>query len=99
MSDRYDQVTTNFNKLIKATNEKPEFIRLCQKCYNEFGENIGDDGYPQNERDVVLTVAFGAKVVPTAFPVLCFHCGSGYKMTEEWLLFRNRSKESIKKRV
>ena len=99
MSDRYDQVTESFGRLVKTTNEKPEFIRLCQRCYNEFSENIGDDGYPQKERDAVLTIAFGAKVVPTAFRVLCFHCGQGYRMTEEWLLFRHNSKESIEKRV
>lgn len=95
MSDKYDQVTERVHRL-KTTEETPDNIRLCQECYNEFGENMGD-AYPQNERDVVLTVALGVKVVPTAFNVLCFHCGHGYKMLEELLLYRR--KKNIKKKV
>jgi hypothetical protein len=88
MSDVLDKTSKEISHLAKSTGETPGHIRLCPDCYKE--ATGWADGYPQKEREEVLRLSTGTAVMPSAFKVLCFNCGNGKKMTEEYLFWRGK---------
>ncbi len=89
-TDMMSKVSESLLRMTRATGERPGHIRLCPDCFNKATEWARD--YNHSELDIVLTTAFGAKVMPSAFGILCFNCGNGERMTEEYLYWKAKNK-------
>jgi hypothetical protein len=88
MSDVLNKISKEITELVKLTGERPGHIRLCPDCYTKATEWA--DGCPREERDEVLRLSSTTVIMPSAFKVLCFNCGNGKKMTEEYLFWKGK---------